>query len=489
MDELPTLDSHALRRAGRRVPMPFYVGFRRNGDSHHLLCHRLLRVLPGKRLVCFGQWNGREVVIKFFLDPRRARNHCRREVNGIRALADAGIRTPALLFEGALTPDGSPVIGLQRLTTARDLVSVWAQVTDDAERTELVQKMVTAIADQHGAGLRQQDQHLGNFLLWEEDIYTIDGDAVDIRHGGRPLSESRSLKNLGLFFAQFYPRFDHLTAAALAVYAQRRAWHPDPRRFARLCKHLQRQRKRREKKYLNKVFRECSALVFQKSRRRLMVCDRRYYGREMARFLDAPDTLIASGRLMKKGNSSTVVRVFVDGRQLVVKRYNIKNRRHALKRFFRPSRAWVSWRNAHRFELLGIATPKPVAFLEKRWGPFRSTAYFIMEYVGGTNVSHLLEQTPWEEIDQGRLGHRFQSLFRQFSDAGVSHGDFKGTNFIVNDDGVYVVDLDGVRAHRFRRCFRRAFQRDMDRFIRNWKNLPHIRLFFHEQFKKLQAGR
>ncbi|MBW1746795.1 MAG: hypothetical protein JRJ25_11240 [Deltaproteobacteria bacterium] len=85
-----------------------------------------------------------------------------------------------------------------------------------------------------------------------------------------------------------------------------------------------------------------------------------------------PDSVIDSSRLLKEGNSSTVALAEVNGKLLVIKRYNIKNFIHALKRYLRNTRAWTSWRNAHRLELLGIPTPKPIAFLERRWGPFRS---------------------------------------------------------------------------------------------------------------------
>jgi hypothetical protein len=57
----------------------------------------------------------------------------------------------------------------------------------------------------------------------------------------------------------------------------------------------------------------------------------------------------------------------VAGRTLVIKRYNIKGFAHWLKRFWRPSRAWHSWREGNRLAFLGIATPKPLAVLEKRF--------------------------------------------------------------------------------------------------------------------------
>ena len=98
-----------------------------------------------------------------------------------------------------------------------------------------------------------------------------------------------------------------------------------------------------------------------------------------------PDAALAApeSQWLKRGNSASVVRLSVDGRPVVVKRYNLKNFAHRLRRFWRPSRAWHSWRNAHRLTLWGVPTPPPVALLECRFGPLRGRAYYLSEAVAG----------------------------------------------------------------------------------------------------------
>ncbi|MFH4146434.1 hypothetical protein WAI91_20980, partial [Acinetobacter baumannii] len=59
--------------------------------------------------------------------------------------------------------------------------------------------------------------------------------------------------------------------------------------------------------------------------------------------LDQADALLDKGHLYKTGGAASVGRVEISGRTLVIKRYNIKNFSHWLKRFWRPSRAWHSW--------------------------------------------------------------------------------------------------------------------------------------------------
>jgi len=270
------------------------------------------------------------------------------------------------------------------------------------------------------------------------------------------------------------------------VYAERRAWSVGQGLYARLMKEVYSQRNCRKKNYLKKIYRECSAFVCRKAWERFMVCDRDFHNEAMARFLDDPDLVIDASRLLKDGNTSTVALVEVGGQRLVVKRYNIKNPWHALNRSLRPSRAWVSWRNAHRLALLGIPTPKPIAFLEKRWGPFRSVAYFIMEYVDGIDAYRLFHSDTAREINREGLVKRLGKLLQLFADASISHGDFKATNFIVANEGLAIIDVDGMCEHRLRWRFRRAFRRDCKRFMKNWTDLPEVARIFRDQLANLE---
>ncbi len=175
----------------------------------------------------------------------------------------------------------------------------------------------------------------------------------------------------------------------------------------------------------------------------------------------------------------------VGGLRLVVKRYNIKNAWHALKRCFRPSRAWKSWRNAHRLASLGIPTPRPIALVENRWGPLRSKAYFITEYIEAINLNHLLRPGNVEENNLKDLIEQFVAMLQLFADASLSHGDFKATNFLVDAGQISITDLDAMREHRFRWLHRRAFRKDCKRLMKNWKGLPEIEKKFQERLQNL----
>jgi tRNA A-37 threonylcarbamoyl transferase component Bud32 len=469
------------------VEVPFKVLLDYYDQAVELTCNRVLRIIPGKRLVCFGLWDGQKVAVKFFLDPRGSKKHCLREERGIRALTATGIKTPALLLKGLLKPDDTPVLVFRKIDPAMELLAAWQRLDDDSQRGELLGQMIAVIADQHLAGLKQDDLHMGNFVLAGSDIYTVDGGSVDTRHMGKKLSVAESLKNLGVFFAQFSPRFGHLITSAFRTYAEKRGWLTRDDLYARLIKEIRNQRTKRKKNYLKKIYRECSAFICRKSWDHFMVYDRDYQEDVFTGLLANPDAAIESSRLLKNGNTATVALVNAGSLRLVVKRYNIKNAWHALKRSPRPSRAWKSWRNAHRLALRGIPTPKPIAFIEKRWGPFRSKAYFITEYVDGVHLYYLIRSGRMKEKPLQGLIERFVGLLQLFADASMSHGDFKATNFIVAGEQIVFTDLDSMREHRFRWLFRRAFRKDCERLMKNWVDLPEIANTFQKHLLRLNV--
>ena len=483
---METVNTQYLRSSGRNAEVPFSLLLESEGSTTELVCEQIIRIIQGKRLVCLGKWNDKPVVAKIFLNSKSAKRHFGREIEGIKALKNAGIKTPALLLQGNLLQDGTPVLVFQRSMPAHNPLEAVLRAETDEKRSELLNQISVVIAEQHEAGLKQKDLHMGNFLLSGDDIYTIDGDTVDTWQMGTPLPKEESLKNLGLYFAQFNPEFDHLSHSAFQAYAEKRSWSPDSSLFNQLLKEVKSQRKIRKKKYLNKIFRECTAFVCHKSWNSFMVCERDYYHGEIKKLLSDSDVFIASSKLLKDGRSSTVALAEVNGKPLVIKRYNIKNFVHALKRCLRNTRAWSSWRNAHRLELLYIPTPKPIAFLEKRWGPFRSTSYYITEYVDGTDLYRLITPDRYKGLNLEVPGKRFGEILKSLANASMSHGDFKSKNFISSEDRMYIIDIEGMQEHRFKWRFKKALKRDCERFMRNWKDMPEVARIFQIQIRKIE---
>ncbi len=184
--------------------------------------------------------------------------------------------------------------------------------------------------------------------------------------------------------------------------------------------------------------------------------------------LEQADALLDQGHLYKTGGAASVGKVEVNGRTLVIKRYNIKNFAHWLKRFWRPSRAWHSWREGHRLAFLGIATPKPLALLEKRFLWLRRGAYLVTEHLAGPDIIErfgpYVQNGDAPETELLALDRLFADLIRER----ISHGDFKGHNLFWQHDRWALIDLDSMCQHRTHASFAQAYARDRARFMRNW---------------------
>ena len=81
------------------------------------------------------------------------------------------------------------------------------------------------------------------------------------------------------------------------------------------------------------------------------------------------DEAMSRGQVLKDGRTSFVSRVTLGGIEVVIKRYNHKGLLHSLRHTLKGSRAKRCWLNANRLLLLGIPTPRPLAYIDERRGP------------------------------------------------------------------------------------------------------------------------
>jgi tRNA A-37 threonylcarbamoyl transferase component Bud32 len=279
------------------------------------------------------------------------------------------------------------------------------------------------------------------------------------------LSRDKVLENLGVFFAQLPKSLEPFTEELLVYYLLSNAEHALP--LEALQKQVDKVRSWRLKDFLTKVGRECSLFSVQRTAFVLRAI-RREEQAAMLPVLEQADALLDQGHLYKTGGAASVGKVEVAGRTLVVKRYNIKGFAHWLKRFWRPSRAWHSWREGNRLTILGIATPKPLALLEKRFFWLRSRAYLITEYLPGPDIierfAPYVERGDAPEAELQALDRLFAELIAER----ISHGDFKGHNLFWDQDRWSLIDLDSMCQHRTQGSFAPAYARDRARFMRNW---------------------
>ncbi len=370
---------------GRELKLPFNVTIKTEDKSFQVTGTKLFKIAPNKRIVCSGKWGEERIVMKFFLESIKANHYFNKELKGLKALKRSGIRTPDIVFSGIVENTNIKVVATKEILPASDMMSEWNKSKDESVYADLQKQIVQKIAVLHNAGVKQDDLHLGNFLISDNRVYTIDGDGVDASKKGKPLSEESSLKNLSTLFGQFYPRLDKIAKQSLVHYAKCRDWDYDStfidRLFTRLKPRIQTIRARKFKKYLKKIFRGCSEFVHKKTEKLEYVCDRKAYNSGLEQFINDPDPYIKKGKTLLEQNASSIVQIDIDNTLYVVKTCNTKSYSLLFKKFLKNTSAKTMWRNAHLLILHGKQLPYPLLFMEEYNGPFDLKYYFIVKYV------------------------------------------------------------------------------------------------------------
>jgi tRNA A-37 threonylcarbamoyl transferase component Bud32 len=440
-----------------------------------------IRTVPHHREVVRGTWQdvyGKTLKIyakKFF--GTRAAQHYARDLSGINDLIAAKIATPPLLFQGQEASGLAYVLIFAEIQNALNAEETW-QKSDDKARFSLAKNLVQEIAKHHNAGLLQTDLYLKNFLVEGNKIYTLDGDGI--RKFAR-LSRQQALQN----FSVLLSKFDVLEvkiwiADLLKTYTAERVWGAMP--DAGLIKKMTDvHRQKVASDYADKkVFRQCT--------------DVKKYALEGAWILASSDAenidfscnldaLLTPHNLLKNGNTCTVAFAEMGGKKIVIKRYNIKNFWHGASRAFRQTRAAVSWANAHRLKLLGIATARPMALIEqKKFGLLKSKAYFLTEYIDAPDAAEFFAKTR-NKVQRAEAVHKIVTQFYRLYLLQISHGDTKATNIKMQGTQPVLIDLDAMRQHTFSWSAERAHVRDLRRFMQNWQNDNALYNAFVKAFK------
>ncbi len=441
-------------------------------EGSALQCEQALRVVPGRRWVCRAQWQGQTVLAKVFVADERLATRLQREHDGSVALQAADIPTPAVLAQGLSRCGRVGVILYEWLEQAVPLSLTWQEAS---QRAHWMAQLGLVLAAMHRAGLCQHDIHRDNFLCQGDTLWVIDAGSVEQRVA--PLPGQASLQNLALLLAQWplalqaglRPLVDHYIGARhlpilpeLLEARVRQAW------------------RQRTRTFLDKTLRDCTQFAVLKQRNAFAVWERDTDSPELQAFIADPDAFMENTRVIKAGNSATVVAARMGDRDVVIKRYNAKDAARLLRRALKRSRARNAWLSAWLLSYVGIDTPRPVCLLEHTRLGMNTRAWLVTEAVDGQplQAQHLMDKPAFKAIVP-----RMISLLAM---AGISHGDMKASNFMTQGDRLTLIDLDAMRWHRSTRSAGRALRRDVDRFLRNWRDKPTVQRQFAEVLKPWQ---
>lgn len=465
-----------LQQINLGVTMPFLLPL--TEQDQPVYCEQIIRFIPKKRIVIFGTWNEQPVVVKLFYDAGRAKRHYEHELEGIESLLASGVPTPRILFHGALFKKHAYVLILEQMTEAHNLDDFWQQKSNPEELISILHAVTIELATQHVVGIIQHDLHFKNFLLKGNQIYTLDGASIENFH--ELLPKKMSIDHLALFFSQLGVGTEQLRQTLFHIYAQSRGWIVKRADTRFLEASIKKWDEHRKKKYQEKIQRNSSQFAKIKKPMSLAMYDRHYLSSHFQTFLANPEMAFINPTLeiLKAGRSSTVAKMEIDKKIFVVKRYNIKNTWHWVRRAFRSTRAAETWKLANTLRLFGIATPKPIAFIEKRFLGLRSKSYFVMEYIDGENLAKYFSKYRHDDPHFEKIAVRVVALLKNLAKLKLSHGDLKATNILIKNDQPILIDLDGMKEHKTEKKANRFYKKEIKRFMKNWKHMPSVKTLF-----------
>ena len=400
--------------------------------TESLTCTALLRAIAGRRMVYDAVWAKRPVIVKMFSHKIRAALHLKREWRGLTLLQKRRLSCPQPLFYGK-TEDGSYAMVMEKIVDSSTALDVFNKAGNAEEKLKLLISICKEMAKQHSKGVLQKDLHLGNFLVKEEKIFTID--PTQMRFYRREVGRKKSLSQIALLALSIGQERPESIARLCREYGLGRGWSFDDSDMSLFRKRLAVHKKNGIRKELKKCLRTSKRQVRIKDDSWVAVFNRGFWQDGCpAEFVKQIDTIITEGRILKNGNTCTLSRVNRAGKNIVIKRYNHKGLVHSLRHTVKRSRARRGWLWAHRLGTLNIPTPKPVAYIEKRKGLIVWESYLVTEFVEGQNLHTFLQDSDVTKEQRSEAVGRIKELLDKLGREKITHGDLKQTNILITED-------------------------------------------------------
>ncbi len=447
-------------------------------DGSVLAVSEVVRVVPNKRVVCKALWNNQQVYAKLFIGAN-AKRYAQRDKRGVQALINAHIATPDLLYAG--NTDFAEVL-IFKAIAAQNAEVLYQQLLESQqkqERLQLVLQLTKAMAQLHSANLQQTDLYLKNFLVEANAIYAIDGDGI------QPFSALFKKRQKQRNFATLLSKLDALDSDWIddcyTHYCQLTGAIYSVSDYTAIYLLTQKLRKQAASRFADKkVFRTCTDVKVSQNFNHFTATSSDFDAKNLT--VEQLDSALNDTKdRLKSGNTCTVGSAIIGNQQVVIKRYNIKNCLHGFKLGFSQSRAEKSWANAHRLAISNVATAKPLALIEARFGWIKRRAYFLSANVFAPDIAEFFAQDH-DVLTKQKVAYETALLFYKLNLLQISHGDCKASNIKILDGKPVLIDLDSMQAHTCSWWFEKKHIKDLKRLMQNWDNHPETIAIFKQAF-------
>jgi len=114
---------------------------------------------------------------------------------------------------------------------------------------------------------------------------------------------------------------------------------------------------------------------------------------------------------------------------------------------------------------MGIATPKPLAYIEQRKKKLIWKSYLVTEYMEGQKLYDFLRDGKTGQEQSSMAIQQVKKLLDKLGKYRITHGDLKHTNILITENGPVLTDLDAMKVHRWNWIHRLRQAKDLERFI------------------------
>ena len=193
---------------------------------------------------------------------------------------------------------------------------------------------------------------------------------------------------------------------------------------------------------------------------RVLLRDPSLADEDVSAFLAAlPGWITGGARTLNLRNNQHTFTAVLRGHPLIVKRYLNAATFPASLRPLSSTRPWRSWHAASRLNAAGVSTPRPLLLVATD-----RDLIIAYERLDATELYQLLRDPVLLARHEPGLPAELRKLFGSLANARATHGDLHARNILVDQAGrAWLIDLDGLRLHRFAFAYNRRRQREEDR--------------------------
>jgi len=428
-----------------------------------IACEDLLRVVPFRRITCVGYAGEKQLIVKLFFARNGAKRHWKRSDRGCGYFIKKDIPAPAVLYSGYLSRQNIFAMVFEYLKDGVRLKDCLEQAVELSARNSLLDALMEVVARQHEAGIIQHDLHLGNFMIADGTIYSLDGDHVSNRDC--PADRSESFRNLAYLFAQNIFVFCNGIEGRVMSYAKHRNWHVSKQEMEEIKGHIRETRSRIFRKYRWKVARKESRFIeFSKGVNVSLdigLNDGKVLGESIVQQND--DDRAGGFRLVSTAQGRVPVVNFPGYGPM------------AMRWFWKVCRIW---RNMSLLKMLGLNAADSVFIIVRRGHFWQWNCSMVFRPVAGPTVREMFLSGSLPESQRLSAVSALSEALCCLRDTGVVFSPMNPDQMVFEKGRIIFLFAEKVRKAPRNQLFLL-----IRGFLQQWDDLPGVGAIFEEQFR------